>query len=292
VKSLKQNLEFFFLEHEKALEENYPGLTFEHLSREFLVFAQTLRDFDENLLSTPFCSLKKEDVERFYSGLIKGIPLQQITGKAYFYRSEFLINRHVLIPRPESEILVSMAVAIAQKNKTQKILELGIGSGCLMISLLRELDFPLEAWGIDISIEALEMARRNAFRLRFSIHRDTKINFLESDLSTKLAKNLSFPLIISNPPYIKESQKKSVHHTVDNFEPKVALYISDEEYLNWYIRFFKEVFFHLERDGILIMEGHEENLPELQNLARQQGLKEVELFCDYTSRLRFLTAKK
>jgi release factor glutamine methyltransferase len=136
------------------------------------------------------------------------------------------------------------------------------------------------------------MAKINAFRLGFSIHPQTKLHFALSDLLTKLPNDLTFSLIISNPPYIKDSQKATVHQVVDTFEPKIALYISDAEYSQWYIRFFKEVFSVLETDGILIMEGHEENLSDLQNLARQQGFKEVELSFDYTSRLRFLTAKK
>jgi len=291
VKSLKDNLEDFYLKNKSLLETFYPGLTFPHLTREFLIFSQTLCDFDEKIFSTPFCSLKKIDIERFYTSLIQGIPLQQISGKAYFYRSEFVVNKEVLIPRPESEILVSMAVDFAKKNHIQSVLDIGTGSGCLIISLLRELDFPVAAWAVDLSSEALLVSQRNAFRLRFSFHPQTKLQFLKSDLTTNLPKNLSFSLVISNPPYIKESQKNQVHYTVDKFEPKLALYLTDLEYQNWYIRFFCEVKNILGPDGILLMEGHEDNLPELQKLARQAGLNEVELFTDYTGRWRFLQAK-
>ena len=147
---------------------------------------------------------------------LRGKPIAYITGKKFFWKDEFLINEKVLIPRPDTEIIVEQVLEIF-KNKTKiNFLDIGIGSGCILLSILKERkDF--RATGIDISNYALKVCKINAYKLGVK----NRIKLFKSDID-KFNKE-KYDLIISNPPYIKNLDLTYLEKDIAKFEPKIAL---------------------------------------------------------------------
>ena len=146
--------------------------------------------------------------------LTKGVPLQHITHRQEFMKMDFFVDENVLIPRPDTEILVEEVIKIAQKYNSPRILDLCTGSGAIAISLKKFVP-NADITAVDISEKALEIAQKNAKKL------ETKINFLKSDLFYKLD-NKKFDIIVSNPPYIRKDEIKKLSEEVQK-EPKIAL---------------------------------------------------------------------
>ena len=147
---------------------------------------------------------------------LRGKPIAYITGKKFFWKDEFLINEKVLIPRPDTEIIVEQVLKIF-KNKTKiNFLDIGIGSGCILLSILKERkDF--RATGIDISNHALKVCKINAYKLGIK----NRVKLFKSDID-KFNKE-RYDLIISNPPYIKNLDLTYLEKDIAKFEPKIAL---------------------------------------------------------------------
>ena len=146
--------------------------------------------------------------------LTKGIPLQHITHRQEFMKMDFFVDENVLIPRPDTEILVEEVIKIAQKYNSPRILDLCTGSGAIAISLKKFVP-NADITAVDISEKALEIAQKNAEKL------EAKINFVKSDLFDKLD-NKKFDIIVSNPPYIRKDEIKKLSEEVQK-EPKIAL---------------------------------------------------------------------
>ena len=146
--------------------------------------------------------------------LTKGVPLQHITHRQEFMKMDFFVDENVLIPRPDTEILVEEVIKIAQKYNSPRILDLCTGSGAIAISLKKFIP-NADIIAVDISEKALEIAKRNAEKL------EAKINFVKSDLFDKLD-NKKFDIIVSNPPYIRKDEIKKLSEEVQK-EPKIAL---------------------------------------------------------------------
>ncbi len=151
----------------------------------------------------------------------KGEPLAYILGKKEFYGRDFMVNKHTLVPRPETELLVETATLCAKQAEAQGqpklFADLGTGSGCIAISL----GLGLPSWigcGLDLSFEALQVARENAQRLDAS-----NVNFVCADFTTPLFLPASLSLIVANPPYISTEEYLSLSHEVRDFEPATAL---------------------------------------------------------------------
>ena len=146
--------------------------------------------------------------------LTKGIPLQHITHRQEFMKMDFFVDENVLIPRPDTEILVEEVIKIAQKYNSPRILDLCTGSGAIAISLKKFVP-NADITAVDISEKALEIAQKNAEKL------EAKINFVKSNLFDKLD-NKKFDIIVSNPPYIRKDEIKKLSEEVQK-EPKIAL---------------------------------------------------------------------
>ena len=144
-------------------------------------------------------------------------PFQHITGRQEFYRLNFEVSKDVLIPRPETEMIVENAVKILQKIENPIFCEVGTGSGCISVSILHELE-KAAAVGLDISAKALEMTRRNAEIHHVAGRLQLRISSTFSALNTEI-----FDLIVSNPPYIPLQDFPRLQIEVKNFEPKSAL---------------------------------------------------------------------
>lgn len=146
--------------------------------------------------------------------LTKGVPLQHITHHQEFMKMDFYVDENVLIPRPDTEILVEEAIKIAKKVNKPKILDLCTGSGAIAIAIAKNVP-EAEVYGVDISAKALEVAKRNSKEL------DAKVKFIKSNLFEEIPRK-KFDIIVSNPPYIKKNDLKCLSQEVKN-EPELAL---------------------------------------------------------------------
>ncbi len=170
---------------------------------------------DEELIKK-YVPLAKQ--EQAFRKLKKGYPVQYLIGNVEFYNSIIKVNKNVLIPRFETELLVEKTINYAKKmfNKKLDIIDFGTGSGCIAIALKKELDANITA--VDISSEALKLAQENA------ILNEVDINFIEGDIAKKpLGK---YDIIISNPPYL--SYDGFVEEKVKKYEPHLALFAADD----------------------------------------------------------------
>ncbi len=176
----------------------------------------------------------------------KGTPIEHITHLKEFMKMNFYVNENVLIPRPDTEILVEEALKIAKRINAKKILDLCTGSGAIAISIAKYLD-GAEVTATDISKEALRVAKRNATNNEV----ENKITFIQSDLFENI-RNTKFDMIISNPPYIKKDVIKKLSKEVQN-EPLIAL---DGGYdgLDFYRRIVNQGYEYLKFGGYLCFE--------------------------------------
>jgi release factor glutamine methyltransferase len=280
--SYKELLKEFFSLHQKSLEKLYPGIHQQILEKHFKSYLQVELD-----------QLAVKNTSEYFKKLEEGTPLEYIIGEAFFYRYPFYVNSNVLIPRDETEILVEDCSQYINKQKQDDItlLDIGSGSGNIVLSLLAECPKVKTAYALDISSEALEVLKMNYLRLRHFYNKDQKLEIIKSDRLKALDEKLKFDVIVSNPPYISLKDKDGVHRMVDQNEPHVALYLKEEEYGKWFDDFFAQSSAYLKQDGKLFMEGHEDQLEELSTKALNY-FSHVELKKDYTRRLRFLYATR
>lgn len=214
---------------------------------------------------------------------IKGEPIQYILGKTEFMGLELKVNPNVLIPRPETEILVETVIKYAGKEKLTRILDLGTGSGCIAISLFKNLVNP-EIDACDISAKALELAKENS-----ALH-SAKINFIQSDLFGSLS-NKKYDIIVSNPPYVEEDQIIKLQPELQ-FEPRIAL-AAGADGLDFYRRIISKASDHLRSNGLLIVEigfGQVEPLKKIFNDSNKFKITEVAK--DYNNIDRVIAARK
>jgi release factor glutamine methyltransferase len=189
-------------------------------------------------------------LENYAQQLLAGKPIQYILGKAWFMGNELMVNEHVLIPRPETEELVEWIISYASiMNKPLSIIDMGTGSGCIPIAL--KLALPkCTLTGLDISKDALAMAKMNAKNLNASIE------WMEEDILNTAALDTSYDIIVSNPPYIPLREKKDMQEQVLNFEPSIALFVSNEDPLIYYKAIAKIGKQNLSKNGQLFFEIH------------------------------------
>ena len=261
----------FWDRHKNQLQQFYPGLKKKRLLLEMKDFAGEEAFFLEEVK--------------------KGVPLEYISKKAFFYESQFLITPDVLIPRFETEILVEKALDYCRGKKSIEVADVGVGSGIILLSLARAFNGHLKGVGIDICPKALKVAQNNHTRLKSTFSPKTQITFLKGDRLFSHKKK--YHLIVSNPPYIKKQEgKHKVHPQVFKYEPHGALFLEDEEYASWYAEFFKQSLECLYSQGLFLMEGHEDCLWELANIGRQLGMINVEIIRDNQQLDRFLSMRK
>jgi release factor glutamine methyltransferase len=172
--------------------------------------------YSETLVNLDRITVKPSDAERVEKMLSDNVPTAYITGRKEFYGREFSVNKDVLIPRPETESLVNTVISAAGKNAGLKILDLCTGSGCILLTLLKELPDSCGV-GVDISSEALDVARGNASKLGVA----DKAEFLERDVLNEFMLP-GFDIITVNPPYLSLREYENAPHSL-LFEPRVAL---------------------------------------------------------------------
>jgi release factor glutamine methyltransferase len=177
------------------------------------------------LYAHPERALTPEEETRYHEVLAQrstGMPSQYITGHQEFWGLDFVVSPTVLIPRPETEHLVETALELARGVTHPKLVDVGTGSGCIALALAHELK-DADVFAVDISAEALVLARANAARLQLE-----RVRFLQSNILEALAEFRDFDFIVSNPPYVGFGEADKVQKSVRDFEPQVAVFAGEQ----------------------------------------------------------------
>jgi release factor glutamine methyltransferase len=222
-----------------------------------------------------------------------GKPVQYILGTTEFYGLNFLVNPAVLIPRPETEELVEWVLqsgkSKVESQKSLSILDIGTGSGCIAISLKRNL-LGAKVTAIDISTDALQTAKQNA------VINEVEVEFIEADIlqSQKLKVNgqKKIDIIVSNPPYVTLVDKLQMHQNVTGFEPHTALFVPEHDPLIFYKAIAGFAAEQLEDNGLLFFEINENYGKETVELLIDKGFINIELRQDMSGRDRMIKAVK
>lgn len=227
---------------------------------------------------------KAEQYEALIQRRKNHVPLQQITEEGYFYGMKFYVNQHVLIPRQDTEILVEEVLKLCgslwkQEENHLQILDLCTGSGCILLSLLANLK-QAEGTGVDLSLEALEVAKRNAREL------EIPAKWLHSDLFEQVDR--SYDVIVSNPPYIRTSVIEDLMEEVRLHEPRMAL-DGKEDGLYFYRKIIREAERYLKPGGILAFEIGYDQGEAVSGLMKKQGYEQIQVVQDLAGLDRCVT---
>jgi release factor glutamine methyltransferase len=215
----------------------------------------------------PLTRDQRQQVEHAANELMHHKPVQYVLKEAWFKNMVFYVDEHVLIPRPETEELVDWVIEICKHPKINTpILEIGTGSGCISITLKKALP-EASITAIDISEAALKVAEQNAKKLHASV------NFAQLDfLSEALWQSLStYKIIVSNPPYIPLNEKEKLDKNVTAWEPDSALFVPDNDPLIFYRKMAAFGKTNLEKDGMILVECHQDYAKDVQRLFEENG---------------------
>ena len=241
------SLKSYFFESLESINREEVKRYFSFLCNAWLGLSKT------DLIINPDREISESEILKFLYGikdLKKNRPIQYVAGKTWFYGLELKVDEGVLIPRPETEELVDWIVRDCRESK--KLLDIGTGSGCIPLSVKSKLE-NLEVFGYDFSKQALETAEANANSLGLVV------NFEEFDIlnwKSYVSPDV-FDVIVSNPPYIPESDKALMHENVLEYEPEMALFVPNENPLVFYKSIVDYAVFNLARPGKLFLEIHE-----------------------------------
>lgn len=211
-------------------------------------------------------------------------PIQHIIGFADFMGEKFIVNKDVLIPRDETEILVTKSIEIINKNNFKTALDVGTGSGCIACMIAKYTD--CQIIGLDISRDALNTALDNASRLNLF----NKAIFRKSDIFSNVKPGESFDVIVSNPPYIPPCEKANIQVEV-KFDPEQALFTDDEKGLEFYEKITEGAPKILNKGGYLMFEVGAGQVEEVSRLMIDRGFSEIEIIKDLAGIERVICGK-
>ena len=241
------------------------------------------------LVLQPNLTLSKEEEQPLFEGLSQlklEKPLQYILGEAHFMELTLKVNEQVLIPRPETEELVQWIIdeCNVEQQKNLKILDIGTGSGCIAIALAIALS-EAKIYAMDISKKAIEVAMENAAMNQVAIE------FIHDDIfNTDFSEK--FDVIVSNPPYVRESEKEEMRNNVKAQEPKEALFVPDEDPLRFYKAIAEFSKKNLVSGGKIFFEINQYLAKETQQILVNNQFQEVELRKDIFGNFRMLKGTK
>lgn len=226
-----------------------------------------------------------EKIEEIVSRLKNYEPIQYILGETDFYGLKLIVNPAVLIPRPETEELVQWIIK-SNLPGNSKILDIGTGSGCIALAIKSQLK-NAGVFGIDISEKALEVARQNA------VKNNLEVGFFQNDiLRWEEFECKNYDVIVSNPPYIRESEKALMHSNVLNYEPENALFVTDGDPLVFYRSIAAFAKKYLFKNGLLFFEINENLGVEMNEMLVDFGFKDIEIRKDINGKNRMICCRK
>lgn len=214
-------------------------------------------------------------------------PIQYIIGLADFMGEKFLVNKDVLIPRDETELLVRKAIEIIKENNFKMVLDMCTGSGCIACMIAKLTNS--QAMGVDISTEAIHTAFKNMEK--FGLY--NRAIFRKSDIYSKIREDEKFDLIVSNPPYIPPKEKETIQEEV-SYEPDLALYTTDEKGLAFYEKIIKDAPKFLNKRGYLMFELGIGQSTSVAQLMKKAGFENIKVLKDLANidRVIFGTLQK
>jgi len=215
--------------------------------------------------------------------LMNDMPIQYVIGETNFMDLVFKLNNYVLIPRPETEELVNWIINDTHVNKN--ILDIGTGSGCIAISLSKNLN-NCNVLGWDINEDVIKIANQNA------IINNVKPLFEISDITKPKFLNEKFDVLVSNPPYITNNEKKLTPNNVKSFEPHSALFVEDDDPLFFYKKILEFAIFNLKSNGFLYLEINENFSEEVLKLLKDNGFYDIQLKKDFRLKNRMVKGIK
>ena len=231
-------------------------------------------------------TVSKNTLEKYNIAIqrrVKKEPVAYITGKKEFWSVDFVVNKSTLVPRPETEILIYKLISFF-KNKSINILDIGTGSGCILLSILKELNLSIGT-GIDISSKAIQTAKKNSQNLNLLNRAKFKVFDLNKFNVGK------YDLIVSNPPYIPSKDIKNLSKDILNYEPLTALNGGSDG-----LDLIKKVIYKsnnlLKRDGLLALEIGHSQYQKVSCILRSNGYKEMSKEYDYNHNVRCIIGTK
>ncbi len=243
-----------------------------------------------DVMSGKFIDVRPEDdsvLGNWVERLNDHEPVQYIVEQTYFYGRKFFVDSSVLIPRPETEVLVSVILSSARGlggKQGKKILDIGTGSGCIPITLA--LEWPgSTVYATDVSPAALQIARRNA-----AAHK-TQINFLEHDILRETIPFGNLDVVVSNPPYVTRIESADMEPNVLRYEPHNALFVPDNDPLIFYREILRKAKAALAEAGLVAFEINEKFGAEVAGLFKKNGFTEVQVLTDLNGKPRVVCGK-
>lgn len=269
----------------RALTEAGAELYGEAEARQIAEMVLESRGVSRNmLLVEPNEELQFPDLDSVINDIRAWRPVQYIIGTAEFAGMDFEVSDAVLIPRPETEELVDWIAS--EVGDSASILDVGTGSGCIAIALSRAVSGS-SVWALDISAEALAVARRNGAKYA------PDVRFVEgdalSDFSALFAEK--FDVVVSNPPYIPDSDSRLMRRNVTDYEPHTALFVPDNDPLLFYRSIARTALKMLKAEGKIYFEIYESLADEMQRMLHDEGYEEIVVREDFRGKPRMICAK-
>ncbi len=216
-------------------------------------------------------TIANDEVEKFNETIIRlqrHEPIQYIIGETEFFGFPFFVNEHTLVPRPETEELVLWVLSEMKGRESQRILDIGTGSGCIAVSIAKN-EPQSEVMALDISAKALEVARKNAER------NDVAVTYHLHDILSEPLTYGNFDIIVSNPPYVRELEKAQMNPNVLEYEPDAALFVPDGDPLVFYRAIARQAKDCLNLGGFLFFEINEYLGKEMSSLLSSLGYRDI-----------------
>lgn len=233
--------------------------------------------------------LSKPTIARFDSALARlqaQEPIQYILGCTEFYGLPFQVNKHTLIPRPETEELVDWILSHVQnQGAVLDILDIGTGSGCIAVALAKNLP-RASISALDISHKAIALAKENA------INNNVSVSFSDQDILDTKSLEKKYDVIVSNPPYVRQQERKAMHTNVLAYEPSNALFVSNEDPLLFYRKIAQLAKVSLKANGWLYFEINEYLSLEMESLLDEIGFMNIEIKNDFRAVPRMIKCQK
>lgn len=277
IQNISSSLESIYDKHEATKISELLIMNNLYISHRFELYQRLNETIDDAIY---------KKIRKKWKRLLKAEPIQYVIHKTWFFDMEFYVNHDVLIPRPETEEMCRQIIIDLSNIKHSNLIDIGTGSGCIAISIKKH----FRRWNVfatDVSDKALRIAKCNAKKNQVSIF------FFQDDLfkSALYNTNFIFDVIVSNPPYIPEHEKATMHKNVINFEPPSALFVPSDNPLLFYKAIVYFANKKLTQNGVVYVEIHEHFSQEVIDLFKQHQYQTM-LFNDIHNKPRFVKAVK